>query len=130
MGNLANTDPIAYEVYEGKTFLSKGKIITINRINTKTLHVETAENGGFRFEEMDDLEHFVRELKPVSENTAVVMVDTKGDNIMSKLFAGLVSDFEKLESNPEYVNQAKQRSNQANTVIKLTKLQLQMMGKQ
>jgi hypothetical protein len=130
MGNLINKEPIDYEVYEGKTFLNKGKIITINHINAKTLHIETADAGGIRFEELDDLNYFIQQLKPVNDNTAVLMVDTKGDNIMSKLFAGLVADFEKLESNPEYVNQAKQRSNQANTVINLTKLQLQMMGKQ
>jgi hypothetical protein len=130
MGNLINKEPIDYEVYEGKTFLNKGKIITINHINAKTLHIETADAGGIRFEELDDLNYFIQQLKPVNDNTAVLMVDTKGDNIMSKLFAGLVADFEKLESDPGYVNQAKQRSNQANTVINLTKLQLQMMGKQ
>jgi len=130
MGNVINNPLEGFEAYEGKSFLHKGKIISVTHINAKALHIETAENGGFRFEELDDLNHFLKELRPVTENTAVVMVDAKGDNIMSKLFAGLVADFEKLESNPEYVNQAKQRSNQANTVINLTKLQLQMMGKQ
>lgn len=129
MGNLIEKESIAYEVYEGKSFLHKGKIVTINHVNTKALHIETADNGGFRFEELDDLNHFIRELKPVNENTAVVMVDTKGDDVMSKLLGGLMADFERLEKEPEFVGQAKQRSNQVNTIINLTKLKLEMSGK-
>ena len=44
-----------------------------------------------------------------------------------ELSAILLADIEKVRTNPGYVNQAKQISNSVNTLLNLTKLQLQLL---
>lgn len=47
--------------------------------------------------------------------------------VFSNLSAALLSDIEKVRNDPGYVNQAKQISNSVNTLVNLTKLQLQLI---
>lgn len=121
-----NTEKV--HLLAGRSWIHQGKLIRVEEVNLKTLHVITDQNGGYRFETVEDLEYFAGQCQPVGENTAIVMVDSKGD-IMSRMLDGLMSDFDRLEKDPDYVQQAKQRSNHVNTAIHLAKLKLQMGGK-
>lgn len=47
--------------------------------------------------------------------------------VFSQLSATLLNDIEKVRTDPGYVNQAKQISNSVNTLVNLTKLQLQLI---
>lgn len=123
-----NTVSDKVNLLAGRSWVFQGKLIRVEDVNLKTLQVTTDHNGGYRFETIDDLEYFASQCQPVAENTAVVMIDSKGD-IMSRMLEGLVNDFERLEKDPAYVQQAKQRSNHVNTAINLAKLKLQMNGK-
>jgi hypothetical protein len=118
------------QAYVGKSWLSGKDILTIDEVNEKTFHVQTRERNGIRFTSAEEFEDFFTGLKEAPAVGQMMIVDGSGSDIMANLLNGLVNDFKKLETDPAYVGQAKQRSNQVNTAINLVKLRLEMNRQQ
>jgi hypothetical protein len=64
-------------------------------------------------------------LAPIENDSYKLYAESK--QVFSQLSATLLSDIEKVRTDPNYVNQAKQISNSVNTLVNLTKLQLQLI---
>jgi hemerythrin superfamily protein len=69
--------------------------------------------------------HYPVKLQHTQNEEAQLYQENK--KIFQNMSAILLSDIEKVRTDPGYVNQAKQISNSINTVINLTKLQLQLI---
>lgn len=108
----------------GKAWLYQGREIRVTEINGNGLHIMT-ERQGFKFETQEDLDYFLANIRP-APNTVLplIVADHNGENIAQRLLAGLVDDFEEMKKNPAYVPQAKQRSNQVNTIMNVLKTQV------
>lgn len=121
-----NTQPQTATELVGKSWLYEGNIYDVKEINGKGLHI-IAEPSGIRFNTEDDLNYFLSKVKPAgSIRTPMIVADANGHNVVDKLLAGLLDDFDKMGKDKEYVHQAKQRSNHVNTMMNVIKTQVML----
>ena len=107
-------------------------IIEIDDVPKKFLKT-TEEKLGLFLSTFSDVE-VIGEEETAPENNLPAHIENEETNLYNQnkktfadLSAILLNDIEKVRTNPAYVGQAKQISNSVNTLVNLTKLQLQLI---
>lgn len=111
----------------GKTWRYDGAMYLVKKVTQNGVFKVETDKRCFKFEDKEDLDYFVANCHPVQGGSGFLIVaDKEGGDVMQRLLGGLVEDFERLEKDPSYVGQAKQRSNHINVILNIAKTKLAM----
>lgn len=110
----------------GKTWMYKGNQVTVEDYLIVDGQVELIVHPGNPIKiNRSEIDTEIEKFLPVDTGAGIVL---KGDaGRMESLEEILMESIHKVRENPEYINQAKQISNSANTLVNITKTKIMMM---